>query len=666
MTKRSLGSLALLAATLMALLATIPVSAQDVDPTGTPPTAEDDPEPTPTPSPTSTPASPLAVTSVEPKALVGDAGGTLSVYGAGFSSGNAVRLVGHGLLTTSYVNATALIAQVPAGVPAGVYDVEVSDAHQAVLLPDAINIIAPTPTPQPPAPESPPPPGRPILTIRNYALEPQQVRPGQEFVVTVEIYNNGSRAAENTLVIFPGDPFLPVGEPGHTIGQIHINHVVVVSQRMRAPASLSSGVFQLMVNLGANDWEGNHYDYPQPVPVEVVGGGGSSAPVGRPKVIVETATTEPPIVIPGEAFTLTLRLANDGSRSALNLFASVASSDIAVPAAGGGTLSLDGIAAGEAMTITLPLLLGDVGAGGRQILPISLEYSDGSGGAYTEQQNVGISVDTGLSRRPQLVISEYSSAPAFLTAGDTFTLTLRIANVGGGDAERLTLALGGDGGAQLEPFISLRAGNVIFVPAVRSGSAVEITRQLIIDGSADPKAYSLPIALAYDDARGSRQEDEQRLSLIVRRRPELQATFYKEPEGVSVGSPASLSVEMVNVGMGAVNVIELTASSPQMTVVAEGTPFLGPVEMGGAAPLDVTVTPGEAGTAELVISVVYRDDFNQPQVLTRTLTVEVASGQAPGGPPAPGAPAQTPGSQPAPSVWSRIGRVLKGFLGLGS
>lgn len=677
MKKRHLTRLSLFAALILSLFVASPVWCQAPDPTPTssvePPgatvVATTTPEPTSTPQPTASPtvppSVPLAVTGIEPRMMLSDTGGTLSVYGAGFSAGSVVRLVGHGLLSTVYANGTALTAQIPAGVPAGVYDLEIGDGTQRATLAGALTLVAPTPTPKPRAPEAPPPPGRPILTVRNYAVEPAQVRAGQTFVVTIEIYNNGSRAGENTMAVFPGESFLPVGQPGHMLGQLHINHVAVIKQQMRVPSSLGSGVHQLMVNLGANDWEGNHYDYPQRVPVEVIGGSGSSAPTGKPRLVVEAAHTEPSVLVPGAAFTLTLQLANVGSRAAREIFAAVAG-DTITPAAGGGVVSVESIAAGEATTITLPLLLGDVEAGGREMVAISLDYGDASGGAYSEEQHVSVHVDTGLSWRPQLVITAYETTPSFLTPGETLTLTLVVANVGGGDAERLTLALGGEGGAHLEPFIPLGAGNVVFVPLVGAGTSVEIARQLVVDGSADPKAYNLPIALAYDDTRGSRHDDVQRLSLVVRRRAELLATFYREPEALTVGSSTSLSLELVNAGLSAVNVVEVSASSPRMLVVAEGTPFMGPVEVGGSAPLDVTVTPEESGAAELVVSVTYRDDFNQLQVLTRTLTVEVMGGQGSTGPMAPGVPDQTAREETKETVWHAIGRAIKGFLGFGS
>ncbi len=324
-----------------------------------------------TPAATISPAAPLDIAGVEPGTLVSGVGGTLSVYGTGFTSATVVRLIGYGLLATSYVNETALTAQVPASVPVATYDVSVSDGAATDLLSQALAVIAATPTPKPtalPATSAPPPPGQPILTIRNYTVEPAQVRPGQEFTVSIELYNNGSRAGENTLVIFPGGTFLPLGDKGHQLWQLPINATVVVTQKMRAPASIGNGVHQLNVQLEANDWEGNNYKFPTTIPVEVVGASTGEF-TGKPKVVIEHAETVPAVLIPGEPFSLTLRLANRGSRTAVNVFATAASTEMAIPASGSDTVYAEVIRIDEAVTVTLPLVLGALETGGGRVCP---------------------------------------------------------------------------------------------------------------------------------------------------------------------------------------------------------------------------------------------------------------------------------------------------------
>jgi len=126
------------------------------------------------------------------------------------------------------------------------------------------------------------------------------------------------------------------------------------------------------------------------------------------------------------------------------------------------------------------------------------------------------------------------------------------------------------------------------------------------------------------------------------------------------------------VGSGVVNVIRLEATSDPIDITVEGTPFMGTVEAGSSAPLDVTVTPREPGPATIAILVTYRDAFNQTQTLTTTLSVEVAGNadtQTGENSPLPASspPGETEeGKRPVSTLWQRVAQILKGFLGFGS
>ncbi len=604
------------------------------------------------------PLSQLALTGVEPDTLVSQTGGTLSIYGSGFTTATVARLVGYGLLDTTYVNSTALMAAVPPGVPAGTYDLEVTDAVTSATLPAALTIVSATPTPGPtpiPTPKPSPPPGRPILTIRNYSVEPSRVTVGREFLVTIKIYNSGSRAGENTMVTFPGGTFLPVGETGHLLWQLHINHTAVVTQRMRVPSGLSSGSYNLQVNLSANDYEGNHYDYPETIAVEVIGVG-----QGRPQLVIEAAQTDPAVLGPGDGFSLTLRLANRGSRTATQVVVGAASADLAVPAGGSNVVATERIGIDQVVTATLPLVLGEVTQAGRLNLEIALECSDYSGGSYTARQNVGLEVSTALANRPQLIVESYRTTPDALAPGGTFTLTMEVSNVGGGEAQRLTLTLGGEGEGGMGPFAPLHSSNVKFVPRLAAGDTVEVTQQLVVDGGADAGAYSLPVVLAFDDARGTRHSDSQLISLLVRRRPHFQIGFYDPVEVATVGVPFALPVEVTNIGRTLVNVSTLEVTSEQLEI-SDGSLYMGPLDGGTSGSLEAMAVAHEGGTAEVVVSVHYLDDFEQPQVVTETLTVEVEE------PLNAGVEIElTPEEQEEESFGGKVLRFLKGLLGLGS
>lgn len=628
--------------------------------------------------------------------------------------------------------------------------------------------------------------GRPILTMRSYTVTPSPVQAGQEFTVEIEIYNNGSRAGENTIAIFSGGDFLPVGDAGHLLWQLHINRTVKVSQKMRAPATLSAGVHRLQVDLGANDYEGNHYDYPQIIPVEVVvpNRGAASAP---PKVVIEGAETDPGLLAPGTPFSLTLTLANQGDRSASDIFVGCAEDSLTVPLEGSPLAFVERIAAGEVATVTLPLMLAwEVAQGGRQRIPLELDYHDAGGNAYQDSQSIGVEVDAGLASSPQLVVERYQAEPAspmpgepftltlnlrnvgseaarmsslafggldgarlapfitvdaghmlfvgevppnetvevvqrlavdetaqpqtyslpllidyrdgrgksssqsqplnlvvrarpvrapqlvivayhtlpdFVTPGDPLTLTAEIANVGSADANSLLLALGGQDGAALEPFMPVGSGNVLFVGTLREGESVQVVQSLIVDGAAKAQAYNLPLALSYTGPEGTSATQVQRISLIVRRRVELQVEVYSRPETLTVDALAPLSLEVRNVGRGAVDVVEMRATALNASLATEGTPFVGPLDPGGSAPLDLALTPSQSGSIQLTVHVAYRDDLNQVQAWSSVLAFEVDANHLAG--PETSVPEVSPKTGSL-AFWPTLLQALKGFVGFGS
>jgi hypothetical protein len=614
-----------------------------------------------------------APVNVEPSVLRTDQGGVVSIYATApltFTVGHTVRLLNYGILATTYVNPTALQAVVPAGLSTGEYTLWVLDANGVQVAVGTLRLVAPPAPTATPKPESPAPSGRPILTVRNYTVEPLQVRPGQEFTVSIEVYNNGSRAAENTMVVFPGGTFLPLGDKGYVFGQIHINATFVATQRFRVPASITNGVHQVEVQLSANDWEGNHYDYPATIPVEVTGASTGAAPTGKPEVLIEGVTTTPAVISPDLPFSLTLILANRGSRTAVNVMTH-ADPATAIPAEGGNVISTDVLRIDDVITVTLPLLLKSVKEGGRQGLTIVLEYSDYNGGSYSDQQTVGIDIDTSLANRPQLLIEAYHTDPASISPGDSFTLTLELANVGGGDAQRVTLALGGEEGENLGAFVPIKGSNVSFVPSVNAGQTEILTMQLMVAGNAETRAHNLPVALAYDTGTGTREKDTQRVSLMVFRRPQFKISFYRPVEGTAMaGQPFALPIEVVNTGTARFSVPTLEATGEGLEFTGESSTYVGNLDPGGSWTLDTMAMSPSPGPVAVVVNVYYVDDLNQTQIFSQTLTVEVMEMpefEEPGGPMGPNGPMGPDGSAQTPETLpQKIWRFVKALLGLGS
>jgi hypothetical protein len=129
-----------------------------------------------------------------------------------------------------------------------------------------------------------------------------------------------------------------------------------------------------------------------------------------------------------------------------------------------------------------------------------------------------------------------------------------------------------------------------------------------------------------------------------------------------VGEPLVLPVELVNIGRSSINVSTMEVSGEGLEVT-NGSMFVGVLDGGTTASLDAEVIPQRSGTLPVQIAIHYLDDFNQPQVITQSLAVEVEDTATP----TPLASGQSPGEEQGETgLLGRIWAFLRALLGLGS
>jgi hypothetical protein len=243
--------------------------------------------------------------------------------------------------------------------------------------------------------------------------------------------------------------------------------------------------------------------------------------------------------------------------------------------------------------------------------------------------------------RPQLLITDYSTDVDQLQPGTVFTLQMDVENLGNAEARRVTMIVGGGsttGGStdgtpepggglsgasgEFSDFAPIGASNVSFLGDLAAGDSLQGSQRLIVNATTEAGAYPLQISFVYSDPNGTTYTDDQVITLLVYSQPLVDINFYTEPPPLFVGQPGSLPLQLVNIGndTAVFGNFSVTAENAQFT---NNTIFVGALDPGGFFPLDAQITPEQAGPLELLVSVGYTDDFNQPQAITETLTVEV-------------------------------------------
>jgi hypothetical protein len=524
------------------------------------------------------------------------------------------------------------------------------------------------------AQETPGPPDRrPLIFIRSSRAEPAAVEPGGTLELFAELHNIGDAGAVNILVNFAGDGFVPEGSSSvKNVPSLQPDEHGTVSQRLRVTKDLSGGTYPITVQISYEDKAGYPYNSSEVVGVTVL----EPTPTpqaGRPQLVIETVDTEPSLPRPGQPFTLTLSINNVGTGSARNVLLTNGAPSTFASVGTGSVTAVGNVGWQETIQIALRLVADQDAESGLHTHPITLDYDNWGGEHYQSAQNVALELgEAPLSEAPAeplVVIDTYQVEPAQLSPGQPFALTLRIHNVGGAIAHRVTMTLGGDQ-ADTGKIAPLGTGNVKYVPLLEPDTNMEFTTQFIVDGGAAAGVYLMTVTFDYVGAKEEQAfTRSEQISLVVLAQPQLEFSFYRALGQPVPDQPFDLPVEIFNVGRSRLNSTNAEIVSQDLNVLNEPI-YVGPLDPGTSVTVDAQATADAPGTARLTVRVHYIDDFNQPQVYEGEMTLEVGEsiasqmGEAGAESNLPGPPGASPGAEsPRRPFWLRL---LRGFLGLGS
>lgn len=419
----------------------------------------------------------------------------------------------------------------------------------------------------------------------------------------------------------------------------------------------------------------------------------------RPVIVVNTYSVSQDTISPGDYFTLYVTLYNAGQHYAKNVVATFTPGDL-IPRETGGVVAVGEIAPSNRLDFAQPLILAADFWGSIATINMLVTYFDDNGTLYSETFAISLPVyhiyitratstptptqSPTPSSRPQLVITGYSSNLTPLQPGIQFNLTLTITNMGNAAAKRVTMIVGGgsstsggDVGTQQPGGISGASGeftnfapigssNVQSLGEFSPGSSISAYQTLIVNVSTSPGAYPLKISFVYVDEQNHSFTDDQVITLLVYRLPLLDINFYQDVSSIFTGQPNILPLQVVNLGRNSI-VLGNMRINANMGQLSNNSILVGTLESGGYFTLDANYIPDQPGPVDLVVSIDYTDDFNQLQIITRTLTVDVIEQQIIE-PPIDGGQNQDGNINPQPpeTFLQKIWRFILGLIGLDS
>jgi hypothetical protein len=420
----------------------------------------------------------------------------------------------------------------------------------------------------------------------------------------------------------------------------------------------------------------------------------------RPVVVVNSYSVNTEKLSPGQDFELAILLYNAGQRTATNVVATFSVDDL-IPRVSGGVKAVGNIAPDNRSDFVQSFTVSGT-AWGKSFVStnMTLLYTDPEGFQYSEIFTLTISLynpgyapptptptitptpTEGPPLRPQLVITEYELSDDPIQPGMHFTLNLSVVNQGEADAKRVTMIVGGgsqmpsgtqdNGGisgssGEFTNFAPVGSSNVQFIGDINLGSSIHASQDLIVNVSTNPGAYPLKISFVYNDPRNNRLIDDQVITLLVYSLPVLDISFYRDPNPLFAGQPNQLPIQIVNLGRKSIVLGNLRVDV-QEAELSNDVIFVGALEPGGYFPMDAMLIPFQSGTSEIFVSIDYTDDFNQSQVISQTLMVEILEAQIfePEGPGIGPGEGEAPPPAQEDSFWQKVKRFFLGLLGLDS
>ena len=392
-----------------------------------------------------------------------------------------------------------------------------------------------------------------------------------------------------------------------------------------------------------------------------------------PTVVVPTQTSEPPngyerpvLVInsysisqekisPGNSFTLYVTLYNAGQHYAKNVVATFTSTDL-VPLNTGGVVAVGEIAPGNRLDFAQPLLVSTDVWGNLSSISMLVSYADETGFLFSETFVITLPVYQSYSTwstptptptltptpsvKPQLVITSYTTDITPLQPGVQFNLTMTVNNKGNSTANRISMIVGGgsgtsggEGGTQQPGGISGSSGeftnfapigssNVQSLGQLNPGTSLSVNQLLIVNTKTTPGAYPLKISFVYYDDQNHTYTDDQVITLLVYQVPLLDINFYQDTSILYMGQPNILPLQVVNLGHDSVVLgnMRVDADTGQFS---NNSILVGTLEAGGYFTMDANYIPDQAGIVDLLVTIDYTNDFNEREVITKTLSVDV-------------------------------------------
>lgn len=418
-------------------------------------------------------------------------------------------------------------------------------------------------------------------------LSPAEVRSGEEFTLSMAVRNILDVEMEDMhLELVAARPFEPLGGAYVYLGSMAPNATAPASFALCIDEGTPSGTYPLQVlvtmEATAAAVQGSRF-------LEMKTAGYSFAKLvnvrvhGAPEVVGAVSAGDVRDVHPGDRFTATIRLVNNGTDTADDLWVEAQATDALGVEWGFARQFVGALPPGAAAAVTVAGTVADGADPGEHRLPVALSWSRDKR-SYSGSLAVPVAV---RPSEPVLAVSGVASNPGTVVPGDAFTLSVRVVNAAtdpGDRAEDVALTLASAGDVAVDA-----AGATQVIGTLAGGAQAPATFGGTVSPGAAPGERGLPLAVSWKrDGRAERLNVVVPLGVAASSPALSVAALETRPAALRPGEPFTLVLRVVNTGSApqgkALDVRVAASSTDDFRLYAAGREqVLGAIPPGGSA-----------------------------------------------------------------------------------
>lgn len=463
-----------------------------------------------------------------------------------------------------------------------------------------------------------------IVNDVNYSADPQ---PGEEFDMSINLKNTGSIAAENVFVTLNSSEYFLV------TGNVTEQHIIelpgrgneTVSYKLTPKDGLESGLYSIKCTVKYFD----NYDESKTKEFDLYIPVGDAANTGKANLAVENVSN-PGQVDVNEEFTVSFDVVNNGEGKATNLqVVAEPESDKIIPVSLNKQI-LGTLEAGEKTTLTYSFRPTDGVETKNYPIKITLTYTENKE-EMSFSQYVGINVQgksaSSTSTVPLMIVSDYSSDPKIVNAGEEFNLDLTLWNTNSEKAVqnmKVTLQIKENSDdTQDDVFTPVDGSNTLYVSYLDPGE--KTTQQLRFYTVPDAKArnYKIEVNFEYEYEQAdeiTKGTSADQIGIQVVQPAEIQVVnFNTDSAPQFAGDKGYVYITCNNIGNVKVKNLQAIIKGD----LGEETIFVGDLDSGQSHEFKFKLRSNEVGTMNESITVSYKDTRGDVHESSEEFTLEI-------------------------------------------